>query len=506
MDLLNSLDLDVLPEQQTRINKDISRALELNPDIRLGFDACAYCGTTLKENKEDVPCRACKRVWYCSKECRLKDAECNNSGGDDQEDGKGHSAIICSLLKLCNTDEDVQDEMKGNQSLKKVSKRLASVSEDERKTAHERISTEYESYPATLANTLMDAPCFEPILERFVVKRRSKKTRQSDLEERDDHGKNHTLTIHVIGASQESELWGDFKLDQTDAKSAYIEALSELFANYKGLHKIRLAFIGPNCPTEDLHIVKTMGEGIINPGDEDSASASKQHPSGKKRMRDEVNNNHHHRKNQVIIETHRHNYELKYFQKNGNDTSKKGKHTHHRHLSKPDVVVFFNPGFTCPDYDWIEALKVCQSHSSSQETPFLVATNTEYEAIADLQYLHMHGYIHSLPPMVADIVNEGRIDHDNDTFDESNAGAIFFGENNNAGSRVRQSGNMANDLYCKNKYIFGGHLNSSQSQTKKKSNKQKDSTLKEAGKSSIISKEQKNISPSKKKKSNAALM
>ena len=36
-----------------------------------------------------------------------------DAGGGEEEQGKGHSAIICSLLKLCNIDEDVESEMRG---------------------------------------------------------------------------------------------------------------------------------------------------------------------------------------------------------------------------------------------------------------------------------------------------------------------------------------------------------------------------------------------------------
>lgn len=528
MDFLSHLNLFVLPEQQTRINKEISQALEVNPDIRLGFDACCYCGTKLKEsNKEDVCCKVCKRVWYCSKECRRKDADCHSyndaegvsvgGGGGEEEQGKGHSAIICSLLKLCNIDEDVESGMRvssGTKGIKKESRKTTvTLNEEEKKAACDRISSEYESYPATLVNVLLDAPCFEPLLDKFMIKRRSKKTRQLDLDQNLGQNDDHNLTVHVIGASEESELWGDFKLDtNTDAMDAYTEALSELFATYKGLRKVNLAFIGPNCPKKNLHCVKTVEN---TTGDEDNTStdastaASKQLESGgKKRKRDEGKKHGH----QISIRTHRHNYEPQYFEKKANKTNKKGKHHHHHHhLTKPDVVIFFNPGFTCPDYDWHEALKACQRYSTNKETPFLVATNTEYEAIADLQYLHKNGYVDSLPPMVADIINEGQMDlHDNDAFSDSGDPTIFFGENNNAGSRVRQSGNMANDLYCKNKYIFGGHLNSIESKIRN-SSKSKEIVLdgkgeEEEEKSSASITKEKNKRKSKSKKSNAALM
>ena len=182
------------------------------------------------------------------------------------------------------------------------------------------------------------------------------------------------------------------------------------------------------------------------------------------------------------------------------------------------MVIFFNPGFTCPDYQWHEALNACRNgnkdSSESTQTPFIVTTNTEMEAIADIQYLHQHGYIDSLPPAVADIVNEGQLDHDSDTFGQNANNSIFFGENINAGNRVRQSGNMANDLFCKNKYIFGGHFaHHCEKRKKKESNmdascSSRNSTIESKTKltSSTKVKKRSNSMSSNSKKNNAALM
>ncbi len=469
MDFLSTLNLHVLPEQQTRINNKISAALGSNPNIRLGFDACCNCAAPLKgSNKDDVCCKVCQRVWYCSKECRREDAESYNRNQEEEEEqGRGHSAIICSLLKLCNIDEEMEEELgvvfneekeEGlSSSSKKKKSKKAVYSEEEKRASIDRISSEYESYPATLANVLMDAPCFEPTLDKFILKRRGKRVR--DLGEDEKHANNNTLSIHVIGASKESELWGEFKLDKTDAMNAYMDAFSELASSYKGLRKINLAFIGPNCPTENLRFVKTFDHDLHNVTTE--TTALEEH--GKKRKREEGKSKNCH----LVVETHCHNYEAKYFKENPAHIKKEAKHSL---LSKPDIVVFFNPGFTCPDYDWNEALKACQYPDGDVKTPFIVTTNTEMEAIADVQYLHQHGYIDSLPAMVADIVNEGKIDHDSDAFD-SREKTIFFGENAHAGTRVRQSGNMANDLFIKNKYIFGGHFSHKGEGKTKKENK-----------------------------------
>lgn len=476
MDLLSSFNLHILPEQQTRINDAISQVLQSNPNLRLGFDSCCNCAKQLKNSdKEDVCCKVCKRVWYCSKECRRQDSERSNisssgstgssildritgggtgtEGAEEEDQARGHSAIVCTVLKLCNVDEEVENDRAKTAKMKSKnqSKTNFQYSIEEHKASMDRISSEYESYPATL-NVIMDAPCFESTLDKFMLKRREKKTRQLDL---DDDLNNQTLTIHIIGASEEAELWGDFQLEETntDAMSAYADALSELVSTYRGMKKLVLAFVGPNCPKQDMRVVKNIHD--MHRIDEDVSPGN--NANSKKRKRNEGKNC------QIVIETHCHNYEMKYFK--SKDTS----NANHQHqykkkkkdsmlLTKPDVVIFFNPGFTCPDYQWHEALKVCQNHHTSSKTPFIVTTNTEMEAIADIQYLHQHGYIDSLPPSVADIVNEGQLDHDSETFEKSEHETIFFGENINAGTRVRQSGNMANDLFCKNKYLFGGHF------------------------------------------------
>jgi len=476
MDLLSSLNFHILPEQQTRINNHISSALKENPKIRLGFDSCCNCAKTLKNSdKEDTCCKGCRRVWYCSKTCRKEDADLSSTRSMSEEDqANGHSPIVCSLLRLCTVDEEVEENnnMVNNRNITKnnddkKSKNKITFSEEEKRAAFDRISSEHESYPATL-NVLMDAPYFEATLDKFMVKRRGKRKRQIDLDESEnDHHHDHhnTLTIHVIGASKDAELWGDFKLGHTDAISAYTEVFSELVSTYRKLQKIILAFVGPNCPKENIKVVKYIDDVDVSYDDTSAVAAATTATSStaneKKRKRHEGKHGKH---CQVVIETHCHNYELKYFKSkeshpttNTSSPSKK-KDKHSIQLTKPDIVVFFNPGFTCPDYEWHEALKACQDQENGKETPFIVTTNTEMEAIADIQYLHQNGYIESLPPVIADILNEGQLDHDSDAFDQNENNSIFFGENVNAGSRVRQSGNMANDLFCKNKYIIGGHF------------------------------------------------
>lgn len=340
---------------------------------------------------------------------------------------------MCALLRLCGIDDYVEDP----HSADKVS-----VTKEEREASKIRITSEYESYPATLANILMDAACFEPTLHRFKKQRRTKTIRQSDLETTHQEP-NKTLTIHVIGASEEAELWGKFtmKHECSDVHSAYSDALTEMASTYPSIATIRLIFIGPNCPSKNLHEIRIKG---VNNDQEDPKLVKKRKHEGKTF--------------EVIIESHRNNYDKKTVAK----------------IPVPDFVVFFNPGFTCQDYNWAEALEACRNRNASRRVPFLITTNTEMEAISDLQYLHQNGFIDELPAMVADIV-DGASEHDTDIADY-NDNNIFFGENPNAGMRIRQSGNMANDLFVKNRWIYGGLFVNVDADVKATGNKSKSTT------------------------------
>jgi len=404
MDALADLNLFELPEQQTKISSKVSKALKENPDIRLGFDHCCTCATPLTlSDKSDKTCKACKRVWYCSKECRRQDGE---AVLNDEDQASGHSAVMCHLLRLCEIDELVEDPKSTHQS----------ISKEDKKASIDRINSEFESYPATL-NVLMDAPCFQPVL---TCPKEQKQCPSNGLE--DKEGKLRTLTIHIIGATEEAELWGDFKLSHESCRNAgdaYSEALAELASTYSSIHTINLIFVGPSCPEKNRHDVKIIQKGNLN-------------VDGKKRKREDTC--------ELILQTHQSDY----------DTASL------KELPKPDFYVFFNPGFTCPDYNWSIALDVCIQQNLSRRVPFLVTTNTEMEAISDLQYLHQRGYIDDLPATVADIVQDGILEHDKDIVDYNDKHDMFFGENPNSGARVRQSGNMANDLFVKNRWIYGG--------------------------------------------------
>jgi hypothetical protein len=123
-------------------------------------------------------------------------------------------------------------------------------------------------------------------------------------------------------------------------------------------------------------------------------------------------------------------------------------------VAKPDIVVFFNPGFTVPEYDWRETLA-----SIDPCTPFLSTTNTELEGIADCQFLLDQDKIQSLPDGLAEIFGLYSPGDDTDNLPSSadaDVSSAFFNVNPFSGNRVRQSGTMANDLYVKNRWILGG--------------------------------------------------
>ncbi|EFJ52095.1 hypothetical protein VOLCADRAFT_103109 [Volvox carteri f. nagariensis] len=106
----------------------------------------------------------------------------------------------------------------------------------------------------------------------------------------------------------------------------------------------------------------------------------------------------------------------------------------------PDVCFAFNPGFTCPDYDWSETVKTLTrskrspgSGSSSGarrsgvpvQPCMLVATNTSMEAQMEAEWLQEYGW------------------HSEDS-------AL---PNPYTSLKLLQSGTLANDLYRKNAWL-----------------------------------------------------
>ena len=374
MDLLKSFNMDQLPEQQTRF----THLMDEHPDfdLSLGFDACCTCGKQLGPSSPAVPCRNCRRVNYCSDICRQQDANVAlpDEGAEGETDlGLGHSAVVCAVLRLCQDDEAVDDMD------------ISSLDPSRIKAARDRLLSEKESYPATLANVIAEGPCYVEALRKCSASRK--------------------LVCHVIGASVEGELW-DTTENDTSFVNAYAEALSDVAAAHN-LDTIDLIFVGPECPEQDLELTSPM------------QSLQRDHRIG-----------------DLLARTIRGQYSKDLLSQ--------------RDAPKADIVVLFNPGFTVPEYDWSETLR-----SIEKGTPFLSTTNTELEGIADCQYLLDQDKIQSIPPGLAEIFGLYRTD-------DSGRGheAAFFSENPFCGSRVRQNGTMANDLFVKNHWILGGILDS----------------------------------------------
>jgi hypothetical protein len=103
----------------------------------------------------------------------------------------------------------------------------ADLKEEKRAAACDRVVSEFESYPATLSNVILEGPCYQEILK---------------------HSFGGDLEIHVVGASMDSELWQGHpnKSQEKNVFNCYAEALSEVAEKNK-LRKIQLKFIGPEC-------------------------------------------------------------------------------------------------------------------------------------------------------------------------------------------------------------------------------------------------------------------
>ena len=97
MDFLQSLNLEDLLEQQTRLSLLMEQNVTDVPN--LGFDACCSCGSP----EVTLACPNCKRIKYCSESCRHQDA--THTTGDDNG-ALGHTAIIWSHLKIASQDDD----------------------------------------------------------------------------------------------------------------------------------------------------------------------------------------------------------------------------------------------------------------------------------------------------------------------------------------------------------------------------------------------------------------
>ena len=185
------------------------------------------------------------------------------------------------------------------------------------------------------------------------------------------------------------------------------------------LDTVKLIFVGPDCPSDKEETTRRILSS--NNNNNNNGRSSKQY-------------------GQLQISTYCGEYTESFCKQHSLDT--------------PDVVVFFNPGFTCPDYKWIQTLQQIKNG-----TPYLVTTNTELEGIADCQYLLDNDLITSVAPGIADALGISS-NHSHTTtpynYLSQEEETSFFDVNPFSGNRVRQSSTMANDLYVKNRWIFGG--------------------------------------------------
>jgi len=346
------------------------------------------------------------RVFYCSDECRRKDSiPITNLSSEVDEVGEeqalGHTSVICALLCLCSDDEVVEGDDE---------KELSDLTTKRRNVAADRVASEFESFPSTLANVIMEGPCYQETLKKAA---------------------RSILTIHVIGSSNYSELWEGHpdEMQQRNVFSCYGDALAEIAESYK-MNSILLQFFGPECPKKNIDKIVDIPPVL----------QSKKYESLTK----------------LRVMTFNTEYD--------------GSVTNGKDRFSPDILVFFNPGFTCPDYAWEKTLASCMKN---KQLPFLVTTNTEMEAIADMQFLFDRKLFQDISPTLQSILqdndddnnygdedNIGNGDNDNDN-DNDNDGSgdisSFFSLNPYSGLRVRQSGTMANDLFVKSRWIFGGY-------------------------------------------------
>jgi hypothetical protein len=530
MDLLASLGLGTaLPEQATRLtcHPGIIRALdggggssnekEEENNVRLGFHQCLNCGIQLRKvvlssdttttatvkNKEKkgvptgVACQGCHRVLYCSVKCRTDDATPTNTTTEEEEATLGHSPVICSLLRLCNDDEDAEEEEE-LRNLHNCNKNKRHNKTERNEAAIYRNQTERESYPATLFNILSEGPTWfveamtrtarqtvdvkSPIRSPVPVitsmknsnsSRRGKRDRttafggnsSSNEESQKQQNSNVTtieIVLHIVGATTESELWGwdgssssnSSSSSSVDVLDAYTEASTNLITYLEELLQVpsitlRCIFIGPHCGNSSRNGNETKIP-IITSNNYDTSNLLMKNKSSITATPSSM----------LIIETQCSNYGC---------INNKNNNTQDSLLPPPDVIIFFNPGFSCPDYDWSSALSYASSYSLCDNVggggpiPFLVTTNTELEGYADIKVLLDGGYI-NINTVSRDILeaidypidksngSSNKNKQYNDEFEEQ----VIFGMNPYVGLRVRQSGTMGNDLFVKNRWIICG--------------------------------------------------
>ena len=157
-----------------------------------------------------------------------------------------------------------------------------------------------------------------------------------------------------------------------------------------------------------------------------------------------------------------------------------------------DAVFGFNLGLSCPDYSWGAALAALQdcakaiARGGGPPLPLVCTTSSRAESVQELLLLEQHGMLQidkkqtraieegeeeagagleALKAARKDGVNEdggeGHEDEDEDEDEQS----IFLQPHKWGWERVQQSGAMANDVYRKSCWLFGGLVTGSLSGT-----------------------------------------
>mgnify|MGYP003867149733 CR=1 FL=1 len=392
MDFLRTLGLEDLPEQQTKTMHLMARHPEFA--LKLGLDSCCACGTPFTSSSSSrvvVDCPTCQRVSYCSEACRAHDASAGDRDHEsfDAEDEEGDTAMGHSSV-ICTLLTLCNNDEVVNDETKDDDKTMQLLAQDAR--AKEAAIDRVRSEYESYCATVANVLLQGPFYGPAI------------------EAASKNLVIHVIGASSDGELWQKSPCVQhSDVWNAYADALAEL-AETRKLDTINLVFVGPECPKENIPPTTRNMTNV------EGGTAG-----------------------ELVVQTYCGEYTTDLLKQN--------------EIPKADICIFFNPGFTCPDYDWSEALAAIP-----RGTPFLMTTNTELEGIADCQYLLENDLIQAIPPMLAEIFgSEALAIH---KYEDDDGTGPFFNENPFCGNRVRQSGTMANDLFVKNRWMLGGILDS----------------------------------------------
>ena len=304
------------------------------PGRHLGINACAVCAQPEVEN--GVECKLCQNIYNCSQTCLNKDTT-------------SHNKLICKLLKQCAADDSYENSQTSI-SQSRASSTHEDQLEDSSQTETEtklRLQSEQDSYPKTLHHQHLQ--------------------HLSALSTGSSHCHPERLVYHVIGASP-AEL---------QALPTYLSLFSQQSP------QISLSFIGPQLNSDSNYSVPANSNSNMS---EDSDPSL--HSSSLARSNPQI----------ICIP-----YKYEVYASSSSDSpiqpaqeildeTKAGNNSKNILYEKPDYCVFFNPGFTCLDYEWEKALSCIPAN-----TAFFATTNTEAGPSTALSiHPHLHTYSNNL--------------------------------------------------------------------------------------------------------------